>query len=145
MSHLKLIALDAEDLAIIAAHLQDAIGSVGEMTYLPKERRFVALLNRFDWASVLRDPKAAPQRRKSALRIERVLAAQVQGIDTKADGSTVNLLTVQFEPSTMPAGSLTLVYADDRAIRLQVECIELLLEDLDAAWTVERVPQHTHR
>lgn len=142
MPRLKLIALDAEDLAILAAHLQDAIGSVGEMTYIPRERRFVALMNRFDWASVLRDPKAPPARRKTALRIERVLGAQVQGIDPKAQSSTVNLLTVQFELSAEPAGVMTLICAGDKAIRLRVECIEVQLEDLDAAWTVGTVPQH---
>ena len=145
MSRLKLIALDAQDLAVLAAHLQDAVGTVGEMTYLPKERRFVALMNRFDWDAALRTPAAPPARRKAALRIERVLAAQVQGIDLKAKGATVNLLTAQFEPSVEPAGYVTLVCAGATAVRLQVECIEAQLEDLDAAWTVETVPQHGNR
>jgi hypothetical protein len=51
-------------------------------------------------------------------------------------------LTAQFEPATEPAGALTLVCAGDMAVRLQVECIEVQLEDLDAAWTVETMPVH---
>ncbi len=49
--NLRLIALDAEDLAVLAAHLQDAILRVGDMIYLPDEQRFVIALNRFDWLS----------------------------------------------------------------------------------------------
>jgi Protein of unknown function (DUF2948) len=144
MTALKLIALDAEDLSILAAHLQDAVGLVGEMSYLRKPRRFVALISRFDWASTLADPAAPPRRRKTALRIERVLSAQVQGIDLAAKGTAVSLLTVQFEPDTEgePAGFVTLLYAGDAAVRLKVECIEIQLEDLEAAWTTETVPRH---
>ena len=50
MPDLKLIALDAEDLGVISAHLQDAVLRVGDMVYLPNEKRFVAMANRFDWA-----------------------------------------------------------------------------------------------
>ena len=55
MPELKLIVLDADDLAVISAHLQDAVLKVGDLAYLPAERRFAALGNRFDWADALRD------------------------------------------------------------------------------------------
>ena len=56
MPDLKLIALDAEDLGVISAHLQDAVLRVGDMVYLPNEKRFVALANRFDWAKAKMPP-----------------------------------------------------------------------------------------
>ena len=56
MPDLKLIALDAEDLRVISAHLQDAVLRVGDMVYLPNEKRFVALANRFDWAKAKTSP-----------------------------------------------------------------------------------------
>jgi Protein of unknown function (DUF2948) len=145
MSGLKLIALDQEDLAILAANLQDAIGIVSEMTYLPRERRFVALLNRFDWVSAVADPKAPPRRRKAALRIERVLGAKVQGIDLRAKADVVSVLTVQFDAIAgrdEPAGQITLVCAGGKALRFDVECIEVQIEDLEAAWTVQHAPRH---
>ena len=49
MSPLKLIALDEADLEIVSSHLQDAVGRVGDMAYIPSKKRFAALLNRFDW------------------------------------------------------------------------------------------------
>ena len=46
---LRLMACDPEDLAVHAAHVQDAILRVGDMIYLPREKRFVLSLKRFDW------------------------------------------------------------------------------------------------
>ena len=37
---LKLLALDEEDLAVLSAHVQDAVLKVGDLVYLPKEQRF---------------------------------------------------------------------------------------------------------
>src|SRR5262245_39213248 len=46
---LKLSAGDVDDLAVIAACTQDDLAPIGEMVYLPAERRFVLALNRFRW------------------------------------------------------------------------------------------------
>lgn len=143
---LRLIALDADDVTVVASHLQDAVGVVGDMAYQPRERRFVALLNRYDWAEANADPSSRGVRRRSALRIERVTAAQVQGLDLKAKGEVLSVLTVLFEPDAdiakAPAGQLTLVLAGRRAIRLAVECVELQLEDLGPVWAARTVPRH---
>ena len=53
MPDLKLIAFDAEDLSVLSAHLQDAVLKVGDMTFRPGEKRFAAILRRFDWATAL--------------------------------------------------------------------------------------------
>ena len=46
---IRLIALDEEDLAVLSAHVQDAVLKVGDIVYLPKERRFAVAMNRFIW------------------------------------------------------------------------------------------------
>jgi hypothetical protein len=145
MTALKLIAMEPDDLAVIAAHMQDAVGTVGDLAYLPRERRFVALFNRFDWLKVAAGGagKSAPERRKSALRIERVTAAKVQGFDVKAKGQVLSLLTLTFTPgSEAPAGAISLIFAGGAAIRLEVECIEASLADIGAAWTARATPDH---
>ncbi len=144
MTDLKLIALDAEDLAILSAHLQDALLNVADMTYLPREHRFAAVLNRFDWVAALPAGKRKPrrQRRRTALRFERVGAAKLLGIDVKAVDRVLSLLAIQFESSTFPAGSVTLQFAGGAAIRLEVECIEAELRDLGAVWSARSVPDH---
>lgn len=152
MPDLKLIAFDTLDLGIISAHLQDAVLRVGDMTYLPKEKRFVAIANRFDWANALdnspkptRGGNADFERRRTGLRFERVNAAQVQGIDFKDKRAALALLAVTFEPTAgddSPEGNVTLTFSGGAAIRLSVECIEIELKDLGAAWATKRSPDH---
>ena len=103
MAELKLIAFDADDLAVISAHLQDAVLKVGDIAYLPRERRFAAVGNRFDWADALADGKAKTRdyvRRQMALRFERVLGAKLQGIDPKKKDAVLSLLTIAFESAS---------------------------------------------
>ena len=156
MTELKLIALDADDLTIVSAHLQDAVLKVADMAYLPKEQRFAALLNRFDWSTADESGsdahgKASKRardeglvRRQAALRFERVKRARVQGLDLAAKDRVLSLLAVSFEaagPET-PEGSITLCFAGDGAVRLEVECIETVLEDLGPAWRARGRPVH---
>jgi hypothetical protein len=145
MPDLKLIALDAEDLAVISANLQDAVMKVGDLAYLPREKRFAAVANRFDWADALKNDAAADQhyaRRRTALRFERVLGAQVHGIDLANKGAVISLLAISFEPGEPPAGLVILQFADGSAIRLVVECIEAELRDLGPVWQAKSKPQH---
>ena len=65
MSELKLIALDAEDLSVLSANLQDAVLRIADIAYLPREKRFAAIANRFDWATAT-DDKGTYARRRSA-------------------------------------------------------------------------------
>jgi Protein of unknown function (DUF2948). len=46
---LRLTAETDEDLKVIAALCQDAVGKVGDGVYMPKKRRFVLQMNRFRW------------------------------------------------------------------------------------------------
>jgi hypothetical protein len=145
MPDLKLIALDAEDLAIISAHLQDAVLKVGDLAFLPREKRFAAIANRFDWLDALENEAVREKhyaRRRAALRFERVLGAQVQGLDLKNKGAVTELLAVSFEPGEPPAGHVTLQFADGGAVRLNVECIEAELRDLGPAWEARSRPRH---
>jgi hypothetical protein len=146
MTDLKLIALDAEDLGVLSAHLQDAVLKVEDMAYRPRERRFAVVLNRFDWAETLaggqRAKRPRHRRRRAALRLERVGRASLQGIDPKQKGRVLALLAITFEPAVAPAGAVTLVFAGGAAIRLEVECIEAELRDLGAAWTARSRPDH---
>ena len=150
MTDLKLIALDAEDLGVLSAHLQDAVVRVGEMTYLPKERRFVAIANRFDWAKAVEvKEKAGAQepfeRRQTALRFERVNGAKLQNIDLNDKRAALALLAMTFEPAgspEAPEGDVTLTFSGGAAIRLSVECVEVELKDLGAAWATSHSPEH---
>jgi hypothetical protein len=145
MPDLKLIALDAEDLAVVSAHLQDAVMKVGDMIYRPREKRFAAVANRFDWVEALSgddDKQKRYARRQAALRFERVLGAQVHGLDLGNKGAVVSLLAIAFEPGEAPEGHVILQFADGGAIRLHVECIETELRDLGPVWEAKSRPTH---
>lgn len=146
MPDLKLIALDTEDLNVLSAHVQDAVLRVGDMAYLPKERRFAVILNRFDWQSAVKARASSGlERRRAGLRFERVLGAKVQGIDLADKTVSLALLAVTFDPRGGPeevAGDVTLTFSGGAAIRLSVECVEAELKDLGAAWVAKRAPQH---
>ena len=144
MDKLKLIAFDVEDLAVISANLQDAVLKVGDMTYLPGEKRFAAVLNRFDWANAITGGKIDLRRRQSALRFERALGAKVSGLDLAQQTEVLSLLAIQFEAKGAedPAGAVTLIFAGGGAVKLEVECIEAELRDLGPAWQARAKPEH---
>ncbi len=144
MSSLKLIALDDEDLQILSAHVQDAVAREADIVYLPAQERFVIMLNRFDWTEV--DGKSIRRRsyirRRSALRIEKVRKAKLQSVSPGTGNQVLSLLAIQFQPVDLPSGFITLIFSGGAAIRLEVECIEAELRDLDAAWMTRSLPQH---
>ncbi len=154
MPDLKLIALDAEDLGVVSAHLQDAVMRIGDMRYLPTQKRFAALANRFDWGKAFGTGETTgksdrhsslPERRRTALRFERVLSAKVSGVDLKDVRGTLALLAVGFAPANgtdSPDGDVTLTFSGAAAIRLSVECLECEMQDLGAAWSAKRAPVH---
>ncbi len=144
MQPLKLVALDSEDLEVLSAHLQDAVLRVGDIAYVPAKNRFALIVNRFDWEGAAEKDKRGKkfERRRSALRFDRVLALQALGIDQGAKNAVVELLAVQFEETQEPEGYITLVFAGGGAIRLHVECIEAEMMDLGPVWRTKRMPEH---
>ncbi len=143
MTDVKLVALDGEDLAVISAHVQDAVVRIGEMTFQPGEKRFVAVMRRFDWLNAeTTDTSKDFVRRQSGLRIDQVERAQVTGFDPTDGDRVLSLLAVSFEETTAPAGIVTLHFSGDTAIALHVGYIEAELKDLGAAWTTKNRPDH---
>lgn len=151
MQPLKLFALDAEDLEVVSAHVQDAVGRVGDMAFLPGQKRFAMILNRFDWAGVRdgdgsRSRTTSYERRRTALHFERVTAAKTRNLPRHDVDHVVNLLAVRFEPAgdsdQAPAGIVELDFSGGATIRLDVECVEARLSDLGPAWATSSRPEH---
>lgn len=136
---LKLQALDEEDLAVLSAHAQDAVMKVGDLAWLPKERRFALAMNRFVWEKI---DGRTQERRRAALSFDRVTAVKACQIRRDRPETVLNLLAIQFEPTEAPGGVVTLVFAGGAAVRLEVECIEAQLADLGAAWAARAMPVH---
>lgn len=137
MDLVKLIALDSDDLAIVSAHVQDAVVRVGDLTWRAGEARFALALRRFDWEA----PKT-PRRRLAALHFERVRNVAARNVPQAETGRILNLLAVIYTPTEAPAGIITLTFSDDAALRLDVECIEAQLADLGPMWEASSLPEH---
>ena len=138
---IKFVMLDGEDLAIGSTHLQDAVVKTADLIWLPREKRLVIGVNRFDWESAVAELPLF-RRRRAALRFERVLGCQSRGIDLASPDQVLNLLAVEFAETDNPSGTVTLTFSGGAALRLTVECLEAELADLGPAWTCAHRPDH---
>jgi hypothetical protein len=141
MPLLKLLALDEEDLQVVSSHLQDAVVRVGDMAYLPSQKRFAAIVNRFDWESAAGNNKEY-RRRRTGLRFDRVLSAKHKDLRPEKPDRVLSLLAVQFEAGEAPSGKVTLFFSGDVIIQLEVECVEAELRDLGPSWPTRHRPEH---
>jgi hypothetical protein len=126
---LKLIALDADDLAVISAHVQDARVQASDIRWRQGEKRLVVGMNRLDWEQTL-SGETASRRLIAALRFDRVLACKSRNIDLAQPDATLELLGIEFNPGEAPGGSALLLFSQGGALRLDVECLECELTDL---------------
>lgn len=140
---LNLGALDADDLRVISALVQDAVFPASEMTWRARDRRFAILLNRFRWEDKGRDRHGA-ERVQSVLVFDQVQRVASAGIP-KGDADTVlSLLSLDWQAGDAPSGQIDLLLAGDGAIRLQVEALEVSLRDVTRPYRAPsgKVPDH---
>jgi hypothetical protein len=143
MSQLKLAALDDEDLAIVSAHVQDAVIKVADLLYLSAERRFVVALNRFVWEKKRKLFARRHERRRSVLHFEGVQGVRTIGVRREEGDDVLSLLAIRFVPADQgPGGTIELTCSGGAAVRLDVDFIEARLTDLGAAWETTALPRH---
>ncbi|WP_299622331.1 DUF2948 family protein [Pelagibius sp.] len=158
---LKLRARDPEDMDVIAALLQDALVPRADMTFLPKEKRFVMVANRFQWPKEQDDPAAreapsAPEatpegedvrfddsddpppfeRVNCGVCFDKVEKVRFRGLGPGKD-EILNLLTITTQPR-----AITLLFSGDAAVRLDVQAVRCHLEDLGQPWPTRWRPEH---
>jgi Protein of unknown function (DUF2948) len=138
---MTLAAADAEDLEILSARLQDAVGKLQDFVWLPKQRRFAALVNRYRWEE---GAKNNGTRVRAGLHFDSVLKVESQNIKRGAPEAVVDILTISFTPNEGedPGGIIDLQLAGGGAFRLTVECIDAQLQDLTGPWAAIAKPVH---
>ena len=150
---LKVIARDAEDLAVVSACLQDALIPLNEMRYLPQERRFIMVANRFRWERAAKGneelaPQAdapfdsdedfgAQQRTNAGICIDRVLAVRSRNIDRARPDDFLSLLSLELD-----GNKLSFLFAGGGVIQVEIEALALYLSDLGKAWPTQWQPDH---
>jgi|SRR5690606_29393000 hypothetical protein len=139
---LKLLALDEQDLAIVSAHVQDAVMKVSDIVWLPAEKRLILTMNRFAWEKKRRLFSRQHERRRAALHFEAVGRLRSSGIDRDRPDDVLDLLAVRFRQTEAPAGEIELDFAGGVTMLLAVDYIEARLTDLGAAWATGARPRH---
>ncbi|MBS0123101.1 DUF2948 family protein [Thetidibacter halocola] len=137
---LNLGALDADDLRVISALVQDAVLPASEIAWQPKKRRLGLLLNR------LRRERlgGTVERVRSLLVIDNVLRVSSQGIDRRDPDTVLSVLSVGFEAADSPRGHVTLILAGDGALRAEVEALDVTLRDVTRPYMAPsgKMPDH---
>jgi hypothetical protein len=143
---LNLVARDAEDLRVLSALTQDAVLTVEDMRYDGRRRQVTLLINRFRWEDRAR---AERQRRgfervRSVLAIEDVRRARIQGLRRDALDMVISLLSMSFTAGPDGTGTITLTFAGDGAVALDVEALEVTLTDVTRPYLAPsgRAPAH---
>ena len=144
MSNLRLTAQDSEDLKVFAAYLQDAVLLVKDVAYLPGTRRFALVLNRFCWEE---ETKAKPKgrthyRARAGLHFDQVLAVKSRNISQDNAKGVLSLLTLSFEETDEPSGTIVLTFSGGGEIRVDVEALDAHLADMGRRWETPNLPSH---
>ncbi len=127
---LRLIAQDADDVPPLSALLQDAVVRVGDVAWDARARRLVLMASRYRWEAGDRT------RVRAALRIDAV--TRVQRRDWPADPETMlDLLAL-----VANGDRLELAFAGGATLRIETECLDLLVEDVSEPWPARRTPRH---
>jgi hypothetical protein len=133
---LRLLAQDAEDIAIISAAMQDAVAKVGDITYEPRARLLTVVFNRYCWES------GGSERVRSALQLGGVMKVQTRKIRRTPRDAVIEVLAVSFDAGESPGGIVTISCAGGGDLRAVVECVDAVLADVSEPWPTPRAPTH---
>lgn len=142
---LRLAVESVEDLRIASALLQDAVGTVGEISWMRRRRRLALLVNRFRWEDrkVAEAQRRPFERVRSAVLVDSVLSVKTRGIDPEDKNMTYALLGLSFDAEEDGAGRLVLQFAGDGDLALEVECLDLRVSDVSKPWVAKAgAPDH---
>ncbi len=135
---LRLLAQDAEDLAVISAALQDAVTRIGDIQWESGAGRLTLAFNRFRWEVEGGDA----ERVRAGLQFGGVLKVKARNLRREPGDAVLELLAMTFEAGEAPGGVVNFAFADGGDLAAVVECIDAALADLSAPWPTMRKPGH---
>lgn len=142
--HLK--ALDAEELLVISALVQDAVLAGNDMKWEPGARRLSFLINRFRWENRALDSgrKQEFERVRALLIIRDVISVASQGLNRGDKDSVLSVLSMGWAPGEDGTGRIEIVLAGDGAIAAEVECLDVTLKDVTRPYLAPsgKMPEH---
>lgn len=135
----RLLAQDTDDLQVFSSLLQDAVIASTDMAYLPAQKRFALVANRFRWEAA-----DAQERVRTGAHFDGVLAVKRRGFDPSEQTPTpLNLLAVAFEAGEAPPGGvIRIMFSGGADIALTVDAVEGALADMGKPWPATGRPEH---
>ncbi|WP_448585773.1 DUF2948 family protein [Thermaurantiacus sp.] len=131
---LHLAAVELDEVPAFSALVQDFVLKAADIAFDARGRRLVLLGNRFCWE------RNAPRRARTALVVSSLLRVARRNWPRSRE-APLELLAIEAEP-TEAGARLYLHFAGGPALRLEAECIDLLLDDLSDPWPAARTPGH---
>lgn len=143
---LALSALSKNDLVIFSTLIQDSIVDLKNIKWLPKNRRFAMMINRFRWEdeNIARLENRRFERVQSILVFEGVLTAKARGINQSNSNKFWILMIEASEIIARETQFINVKFAELGEISLQVEYIEVFLRDVSQPFfsNLARLPNH---
>jgi len=130
---LLLLAQEPDEVPLLSALAQSATVRAVDVGYDRRAHRLVLLLNRYRWEA------NDGTRVRSALRIDSVGGVQRRHWPTGDDPAVTTLELLAF---SQDAGVLTVNFAGGATLRVEIECTDLVLEDISGPWAAGREPRH---
>ena len=131
---LRLLAEDPVDLSIMSAALQDAILRPADIVWEKKARTLTIQLSRFCW-------ECGGTRVRAAMQFGDVLAVKSRGLPRLPD-APLDLLAIHFIDGEAPGGKAILMFAGGGDLRVDVECLDVVVADLSERWDARIAPTH---
>ena len=134
---LKLRAEDADDLSVISACLQDSLVSVSDLAYVPEDRTFLLVTNRFRWEDGRRDGEISHRRTFCGVAFNEVGAVSYAGFRRSEGNRILSLLAVR-----SAGDAIHLEFSGGAAVRLEVARIRCHVTDIGEPWPTQWRPRH---
>ena len=144
-NRLKLRAVAAKDIEALSALLQDSLINASDLHYQKSENCFMMIINRFCWE---KDNDGASERHFTrclcGLKVGHVKQVSRRGMSARV-GQFYNLLSITYEEAKENEevlSKLTFTFSDGYGIRLVIDKIAVLVEDIAAPHPGLARPQH---
>ena len=89
---LALLAADGEDLEVVSSVLQDAVAKIGDLAYLPDERRFAFVANRFVWEDGVTRKHGPFMRVRTGVHFDDVVRVRTKALKRGAKEAVIDIL-----------------------------------------------------
>ena len=133
-----------DDLQVVSTCLQDAVAKIGDIAWLPAQRRFAMVVNRFVWESAKNRRHGPFARVRTGLHFDDVLGVQQRNIRPGAKDAVLSLLAVDYAGrDDEEGGVVTLHFSGGGSIRLDVEAVSAHMEDISDPWQTRSRPDHS--